>query len=100
MPQQSLDVVTRFGALKLTPSAISAITLQGEEHGVHQIVLNNGSKFAGLVSADQVTLKLASTDMSITLPTSGIARVQFSSELPDVPDDGATTTLSSGDVFV
>lgn len=100
LPEQALDVVTRFGTLKLAPSAISAISLLGEEHGVHQILLNNGSKFAGLVSADQLTLKLASTDMSVTLPTSAIARLQFTPEVADAPDDAATTALSSGDVFI
>src|SRR4051812_36385885 len=57
MPDDPLSVVTRYGTLKLAPSTIASITLQGDEHGVHQVVLNNGSKFAGLVSADQLTLK-------------------------------------------
>jgi hypothetical protein len=100
MPDEPLTVDTRYGSLKLAPSAICSISFQGEDHGVHQIVLDNGSKFAGLVSAQQLTLKLASTDLPITVPTSAIARLQFASEPPEISEDASTTTLTSGDVFV
>jgi hypothetical protein len=100
MPQEPLNIVTRYGTLKLSPSTIASITLQGEEHGVHEIVLANGSKFAGLVSAEQLTLKLVSSEMTITLPLSTIAKLQFMPEAPEIPDDAATMSLTSGDVFV
>ena len=67
MPEQPIDVMMRYGLLKLSPASISAIIFQGDQPGVHQITLNNGSKFAGLVSADQLTMKLATTGMSVTL---------------------------------
>src|SRR5262249_55954507 len=100
LPEKPLDVVTRYGSLKLSPSSISSISLMGEEHGVHQIVLNNGSKFAGLVARDELSLKLVSTEMTITLPLSTIARLQLSADAPDVPDDSSTLALASGDLLV
>ncbi len=100
MPDQPVDVMTRFGQLKLSPSLISSITLQGEDHGVHEIYLNNGSKFAGLVMADQLGLKLASTQMTINVPLSSIARIQFSPDAAEIPDGAATLSLVSGDLFV
>jgi hypothetical protein len=100
MPDQPIDVMTRYGSLKLSPASISSITFQGDQPGVHQIVLNNGSKFAGLVTADQIPFDLATMSIKITLPTAAIARLQFSPDAPDVADGAATTSLSSGDVFV
>ena len=100
MPDAPLDVMTRYGLLKLVPAAISNVVLQGEDHGVHQIQLNNGSKFAGLLTAEQLSFKLATTGMTITVPLSAIARLQFTPDTPDVPDDSPTMSLTSGDMFV
>ncbi|HEX3355976.1 MAG TPA: hypothetical protein VHS31_03250 [Tepidisphaeraceae bacterium] len=100
LPDQPIDVMTRFGQLKLAPSSISSIVLQGEDHGVHEIFLSNGSKFAGLVMADQLNLKLASTDTTVAAPISTIGRIQFSPDAAEVPDGAATLSLVSGDMFV
>ena len=100
LPEQPIDVVTRYGTLKLDPTNIASLVLQGEEHGVHEILLANGSKFAGLASAEQISMKLASTGQSITLPMSSIARLQFINEAADIPEDAATLSLSSGDVLI
>lgn len=122
LPEQPMEVLTRFGAFKLAPAAIASISLQGEEHGVHQFVLASGSRFAGLLSAEQLTVKLTSTQKTITLPTSSIARLQFQPEGVGATSPGAavpaaavpaaeatrasqprkdspTLTLTSGDVF-
>jgi len=59
MPTADIEVATRYGLLKLAPQTISALALQNEENGVHEIYLTDGSKFAGLVTAGSFEMKLA-----------------------------------------
>ena len=91
-PTAEIDVVTRYGTLKLPPKAISTIVFQSEEHGVHDVLLADGSKFAGLVSADSLTMKLAVTgggpEQMVKFPASTIGRVQLSPP-PEVDDRAA-----------
>jgi hypothetical protein len=49
MPVDEIDVVTRYGKLRLKPAAIAAIEFQPEDGGgaSHQIHLTDGSRFAG-----------------------------------------------------
>ncbi|MDQ3441145.1 MAG: hypothetical protein M3478_12435, partial [Planctomycetota bacterium] len=75
MPQQPIDVITRYGALKIDAKTIAAIVFQSEEHGVHEVRLTDGSHFAGLVSASQFDMKLAGsgTEQVVKFPVSGIS---------------------------
>ena len=118
MPTTPIDVVTRYGSLKLDPKAIAAIVFQTEEHGVHDIHLTDGSKFAGLVAAPQfeMTLGVATTQPStsgsgggaaaaagqtVKFPSSAIARIQFAVPLDGVdPSETPTLDLANEDVLV
>ena len=113
MPTAPIDIVTRYGPLKLDPKAVAAIVFQTEEHGVHEIHLTDGSKFAGLVAASAFEMKLGgattqpsgasaqSTAQIVKFPSSAIARIQFAAPLDDV-DNTQTPTLdlANDDVLV
>jgi hypothetical protein len=100
LPDQPIQVLSRYGTLKLDPKSIASISMQSDEHGVHEIVLADGTHFAGLVAADQLSLKLSFNGAAITVPTSSIARLQFLPSTPDITDDTPNLSVLSGDVLV
>ncbi|HYO08189.1 MAG TPA: hypothetical protein VER17_04395 [Tepidisphaeraceae bacterium] len=126
MPADPIEVVTRYGVLKLDPKSIATVVFQSEEHGVHDIHLTDGSKFAGLVSAAQFEMKL-STGSSTTrpagdgggaaaaagagaaspapqvvrFPASSVSRIQFAGPPAEAArDDAPTLTLMNNDTLV
>jgi hypothetical protein len=111
MPVAPIDVVTRYGPLKLDPKTIASIVFQNEEHGVHDVYLTDGSKFAGLVSAPAFEMKLsgggtttqpsAQPAQVVHFPTSAIARIQFVKPGEEVDtDETATLKLANDDLLV
>jgi hypothetical protein len=99
MPEGTIDVLTRYGLLKLTPASIAQIGFASEDTGVHEVMLTDGSKFAGLVSAEQFAFSL-SNNQKITVPTSTLARLQLNTTSEDVDDQAATLTLANDDVLI
>jgi hypothetical protein len=101
MPQQPIEVLTRYGALQLQPQAVAAIALQAEEHGVHQIFLTDGSAFAGLVAAPQFGFTLSSAGgQNVTFPTPALRRLQFVAEVPEPHEELPTLELANNDTLV
>jgi hypothetical protein len=102
MPKEPIEVVTRYGTLKLSPESIASIAFQSEQHGVHDIYLTDGSKFAGLVRAAEFTMTLsggssttqpaAAPKQTVHFPSSAISRIQFKSAADDV-DEAETPTI-------
>ncbi len=113
MPTEPVEIVTRYGSLKLDPKNIATIVFQSEEHGVHDIYLTDGSKFEGLASAPQFDMKLraaSSTQPSeqspqpqqtVHFPASAISRIQLAGPPVEVDtDSSATLALTNGDTLV
>jgi hypothetical protein len=104
MPADAIEVVTRYGKLSLKPELIAAVLLQTEEHGVHEILLTDGSKFAGLLSADQFQMSLeagaAAADKGVVFPASSIARLQLAGQTSEPGDDTPTVRLMNEDLLV
>jgi len=100
MPEGTIDVLTRYGLLKLTPTSIAQINFASDETGVHEVTLTDGSKFAGLVSAEQFAFSL-SNNQKITVPTSTLARLQLNTTAGDADDQpNATLSLANEDVLI
>jgi hypothetical protein len=109
MPTAPIDIVTRYGTLKLDPKNIATIVFQAEEHGVHDIYLTDGSKFAGLASAPQFEMKLRAgagaeagpSEQIVRFPASAVSRIQCSGP-PTEPDNDSSPTLllMNGDLLV
>jgi hypothetical protein len=99
MPDGPIAVVTRYGPLQIDPKTIAAIIFQSEEHGVHEVQLTDGSHFAGLVNVQQFDMKLAGEgpEQVVKFPVSGISRMQFVAEQPDVDDDTMPTLKLAND---
>jgi hypothetical protein len=79
MPTSAIDVVTRYGTLKLQPATISTIVFQSEEHGVHDVFLTDGTRFAGLVAAPEFEMTLSGGGSGTTQPTASGQKVKFPS---------------------
>ncbi len=102
MPTAGFDVATRYGPLSLKAEQVGAIVLQSDETTMHQILLTDGSKFSGLLSADTVTMLLdaAGPDQQVKFPASTIARVQLTPKIAEIDDTTPTITLANDDVLV
>ncbi len=101
-PSGAIEVMTRYGLLKLAASAVAAIDFETEEHGVHEVFLTDGSRFAGLVMAEAFEMKLgdAGVEQAVKFPASSVRRLQLSGKIDDLEDDQATLTLANEDVMV
>lgn len=102
MPSEPIEVVTRYGTLQLAPGSISSILFQSEQHGVHDIYLTDGSKFAGLVRASEFAMTLsggssttqpAGPKQTVHFPSSAISRIQFKAAAEEV-DESETPTIA------
>jgi hypothetical protein len=114
LPAGPIEVQTRYGRLALPPASIASVSLQAEEHGVHEITLTDGSKFAGLLGADEFDMTLdgpaaaagggasggAPAPQVVKFPASAVAKLQFSGKEIEVDDDAPTIELANEDRLV
>jgi len=106
-----ISVATCYGLLQLDPRNVASVSFQSEdrEHGVHEVRLTDGSRFAGVVTQDKFDVKLpglgaggatAGNARSAAFASSAIARLQLAREPEEPGKDAATITLGNGDVLV
>jgi hypothetical protein len=114
-----IGVATCYGLLQLDPHNVSSLSFQSEDrdHGVHEVRLTDGSRFAGVVTQEKFVVKLpgigggstgagggagggAGTSRPATFASTGIARLQLAREPEEPGRDTATITLGNGDVLV
>lgn len=102
VPAYDIEVASRYGAMKLKPAALAAITFANEEHGIHEILLADGSRFSGLATAEKFDMKLSSSgkDTTVTFPSSAIARLQITTKVEEPDDSMPTLALSNEDLLV
>jgi hypothetical protein len=72
-----------------------------EAGGVHQIYLIDGSRLAGLVTGDDLEMKLsgAGPAQTVRFPISGMLRLQLQPKTPEVDSQGPTLLLSNQDLL-
>ena len=99
MPTEPIEVVTRYGKLSLKPEQVAAVQLQNDDNNVHQIELTDGSRFAGLLTADSFQMKLNTTgaEQAVKFPVSAMARLQLTPKVKDADDTTPTIHLSNDD---
>jgi hypothetical protein len=113
LPSKPVEVFTRYGKLSLDPKSIATIAFEADEHGVHEIYLADGTRFAGLVSGEQFEMKLAGAggassgsttapaNQQVDFPASAISRIQFTGAPTDAdPATTAALALSNDDLLV
>ena len=100
MDPTPIDVVTRYGSLKLTPDIISSIAFNSDESGVHSIELTDGSKFNGLCTATEFSVKLhtGGTDQQVKFPVAALNRIVFGNRPEDKDDTAPSLQLKKEDV--
>lgn len=86
-PAEAIPVLTRFGSIRVPPEKLASADLRSTDSAVHVLTLTDGSRFGGLVQAEQLNLKLAATGQPVTVPVSWIAALQLATPTGD--DDGA-----------
>ena len=57
MPSAAIPVQTRYGTLSLPPTAIASIDFRASGHAFHDVLLTDGSRFAGLVTIERFEFK-------------------------------------------
>jgi hypothetical protein len=102
MPKDPIDVVTRYGTLSLKPEQIASVQLQNDDNTVHQIELTDGSRFAGLLTADSFAMKLdvGGAAQDVKIPTSAMVRLQFTPKVKDADESTPIIKLSNDDQMV
>ncbi len=102
MPSLPIECMTRYGRLTLRPEQIASVIFQVEESGVHEIRLVDGSKFSGLLAADEFEMKLdaASPEQAVKFPVGAIARMQLSGKAAEVDENAPTLKLANDDMLV
>jgi small nuclear ribonucleoprotein (snRNP)-like protein len=99
MPQEPIEVVTRYGKLSLAPAQVAAVQLQNEDNSVHEIELTDGSRFAGLLSADTFNMKLDAGD-AVQFPVGTMSRLQLTPKVKEPDDTAPVIKLSNEDQMV
>jgi len=107
-PSAPLVVATCYGELKLDPRTVASVAFQSEEHGVHEVRLVDGSRFAGVVRQDRFELTRSGVSKgaggaggaSVGFAAQAIKRIQFAPDMDDPPPDAPRLELSNGDVLV
>jgi hypothetical protein len=99
MPTADLEVLTRYGSLKLKPEIVAAIAFQAEGHGVHQVMLSDGSRFAGLVGAQSFEMKLVWGQQTVKFPASALSRLQLSGKEEETDESVGTLSLANEDLL-
>lgn len=105
MPAANIEAMTRYGRVSLKPESVAAILLQSEEHGVHEFLLTDGSRFAGLLGAEQLDLVLNTPtngggEQAVKFPTSAVARIQLVGKVNEPEEAVPTLDLTSDDQLV
>jgi hypothetical protein len=102
MPAGPIDVTTRYGLLHLDPQSIASILFQSDDNGVHEVLMTDGSKFAGLVATPDFEMKLSSgySDQPVKFSTSGMIAMQLAGKVNDTDDSTPTATLANQDILV
>lgn len=103
MPAKDVEVMTRYGLLRLRPDSVAAINLLTEDHAAHEVYLTDGSRFAGFVTAEAFEMQLGGEGpvQTVKFPTASVRRLQFA-QMPDEggDDEEAVLKLSNEDVLV
>ena len=99
-PTAPIEVVTRYGTLSLDASSIAVISIQNEDHGVHEVQLRDGSRFAALATASVFDLELAEGKQVVRFPLSSMLRLQIVAPPDNTNPESGVFTVANGDVLV
>jgi len=105
MPSAPVEAITRYGKIALKPETVAAVVLQSEDSGVHEFYLTDGSKFSGLLLAEQLNMVLDAPgaegkEQAVSFPTSAVARIQLAGKVAEQDDSTPTLELTNDDTLV
>jgi hypothetical protein len=99
---EPIEVFTRYGQLKLPPKSAVSVQFQSEDHGVHEVLLVDGSKFQGLVATPTFKLKLAggASGQQIEVSQASLLALLMNRDDPGSNPEAAVCRLANGDQLV
>jgi hypothetical protein len=102
LPAGPVNVLTRYGELKLDPQSIGSILFQTEDTGVHQIVMADGSRFAGLAESPEFEMKLTSAFAAqpVKFDAGSLISIQFSPKISEADETTPSLTLMNQDTLI
>ncbi len=88
MPTAPINIITRYGAVQVSPDSLLSIAFASEDSSVHTVFLTDGSRFSGLVNAADLELKLSLTgkEQTVKFPIGSINRLVIKNPPDDAGD--------------
>lgn len=100
MPATPIDVMTQFGPLKLPAESVASVYFQSPDKGVHEVQLNDGSRFSALAMAQTLDVQLTgAVQKQVSFPTSMIRRLWLANKDEELGADVPVLRLTNGDRF-
>lgn len=98
LPTDPIELVTRYGTLKLAPDQISTILLGGS--GAQEVYLSDGSHLTGVVSRSVWPLKMLTSTSAepVQVTSAAIERLQFKAPEINVGAGSPTIGLTGTDI--
>ncbi|HET6428670.1 MAG TPA: hypothetical protein VFJ30_09695 [Phycisphaerae bacterium] len=93
-----LTLQTRHGPVPMESGHLLQIRLDGVQHGMHRAEFLNGSKLAGLLAGERISLPLK-LGRSLDVPREMVRAIRFAAETPEA-EPMTRMALSNGDVLV
>ena len=99
-PTDPVELVTRYGPIKLTPDQIATVLFKNPGNA-YEVYLTDGSRLSGVFSQSTWALKLISTtaDAPVAFPLAALARLQLK-PLDDTIGTGTATLGLLGDDII
>jgi hypothetical protein len=101
LPGGEFNFATPSGAVRLSPSVVSSVILQGGDNNVPEVRLTDGSHFSALTGAGgfDLTLVGVGAEQHACIPTAALSRFVFAPE-GDVDALSPQLTLANQDQFL
>jgi hypothetical protein len=99
MPAMPIEMLTRYGKVVVPPDQLLQLEL-GSEAGFHRITLTDASQISGLMTADQISVRLASSGREFSLPVGAVARLQVTGDVTQKEGEHGTLKIVGGDVLI
>ncbi len=98
---EPIEFITR-GSITLKPEAIQSVRFVSEDHGVHELLLVDGSRLTGLLAGDSIKVTLANggSRQPVSIPINQLRQLQLRAPMEDIDPDAGTLTLTNGDIVM
>jgi len=85
MPTAAIEVMTRYGMLKVDPAAVKCVDFQSDQTEFHLVELTDGSRIGGLVTSPDLELTLSGgiAGKAVKVPTNALVNLSLVTKSDD-----------------